>query len=569
MNKIKLEQPKSGSRLVLDTLKDLGVDTIFGYPGGAVLPFYDALYSFDGLRHILARHEQGAVHEAEGYAKSTGRPGVVVVTSGPGATNVVTGIADAYMDSVPLIVLSGQVAVSGIGRDAFQEVDFLDITLPITKYNYQVRDASDIPRILTEAYYLANTGRKGPVVVDFPKNISADVVEEINNPLLDLPNYEYTKYPDADKLIEIFQGLKNAKKPLILVGGGVQYANAQEEFLKFVEANKIPVTATLLGQGIMNVAHPLYLGMAGMHGTYAANQALMETDFLLNIGSRFDDRVVSNTKSFAPNATIAHIDIDEVEINKIVNTDIGIVSDAKRALNALDELGEIGGSYDEWIEKVQSDKKRAPYYYKKHKNYINPQEVVELIGKYTDGEAIVVTDVGQHQMWAAQYYPFKNSKQLITSGGLGTMGFGIPAAIGAKIANPEKEVVLFVGDGGFQMTNQELALLNLHDIPVKIVLINNGSLGMVRQWQTSFHDENLSHSVLGNNDPNFQKLAEAYGIKHYKLTDPSTLSEDLLAIKENVPMLIEVIVSPTEKVLPMIPPGQANDKMIGVKFNDE
>ncbi|WEV60830.1 biosynthetic-type acetolactate synthase large subunit [Streptococcaceae bacterium ESL0729] len=569
MEKIKLQEKQSGSELLLDSLKSLGVDTIFGYPGGAVLPFYDALYDFKGIRHILSRHEQGAIHEAEGYAKSSDKAGVVIVTSGPGATNVVTGLADAYMDSVPLLVFTGQVASPGIGKDAFQEVDLIDITIPITKYNYQIRDTKDIPRIVREAYHLATTGRKGPVVIDLPKDVSAKMVAEIYDPALKLPNYEPTAYPDLAELKKIIYSLSQAKKPVVLVGGGVNYAEAKDEFIDFIEKHNLPVVTTLLGQGIMDVSHPLFLGMGGMHGSYAANTALMETDFLINIGSRFDDRVVSNPKDFAPAAKIAHIDIDNVEIDKIIKADIKVISDAKLALI---ELLKFDASdilvHRDWLDETKNNKFRAPYSYDLNDDFISPQELVKIIGDYTQGDAIIVTDVGQHQMWAAQHYPYKNSKQLITSGGLGTMGFGIPAAIGAKLANPDKEVILFVGDGGFQMTNQELALLNQYGIGIKIILINNTSLGMVRQWQTSFHNNHLSQSVLGFSDPDFQILAEAYGIEHYRLTNPRTLGEDLKVIEKNNPLLVEVMINPEEQVLPMVPAGQANNKMIGVVFND-
>ena len=442
MKKIKLEKPTSGSQLVLQTLKELGVEIIFGYPGGAMLPLYDAIHNFEGIQHILARHEQGATHEAEGYAKSSGKVGVVVVTSGPGATNAVTGIADAYLDSVPLLVFTGQVGRLSIGKDAFQEADTVGITAPITKYNYQIRETADIPRIVTEAYYLARTGRPGP----------------------------------------------------------------------FVEKYQIPVVSTLLGLGTLPISHELQLGMAGMHGSYAANMALVEADYIINLGSRFDDRVVSNPAKFAKNAVVAHIDIDAAELGKIVKTDIPILSDLKAALSRLLQLNKVRTDFNDWIKTVTKNKEKAPFTYEPQNHDIRPQETIKLIGEYTQGDAIIVTDVGQHQMWVAQYYPYKNARQLITSGGMGTMGFGIPAAIGAKLAQPNKNVIVFVGDGGFQMTNQELALLNGYGIAIKVVLINNHSLGMVRQWQESFYEERRSQSVF-DVEPNFQLLAEAYGIQ--------------------------------------------------------
>lgn len=566
MKKIKLDKPRSGSQLVLDTLKSLGVDTIFGYPGGAVLPLYDALYDYDGIQHILARHEQGATHEAEGYAKSSGKLGVALVTSGPGATNAVTGIADANADSVPMLVFTGQVATKGIGKDAFQEADIIGITMPITKYNYQIRETEDIPRIITEAVHIATTGRPGPVVIDLPKDISAKEVTVINDTRLVLPSYQPTVEPNAMQLKKIVGVLGKKKRPLILVGGGVNYANAQAEFVALAEKHQIPVVSSLLGLGAMPVDNPLFLGMGGMHGSYAANMALAETDYLINIGSRFDDRLASKPDLFLKNATVAHIDVDPAEIGKIVKTDLPVVGDAKRALEILLDVTPPETNYGKWLAEVQDNAKRAPYSFEAEAGVNKPQEVIKLIGEITDGEAIIVTDVGQHQMWAAQWYPYKNSRQLVTSGGLGTMGFGIPAAIGAKLANPDKNVIVFVGDGGFQMTNQELAILNGYGIAIKVILFNNHSLGMVRQWQESFYEERRSQSVF-DSEPDFQLLAAAYGLKHDKFLDPQTISEDLKVITENVPMVLEVGISQTEQVYPMVPAGWHNDEMLGVKFN--
>lgn len=568
MDKIKLDKAKSGSQLVLETLKNLGVDTIFGYPGGAMLPLYDAIHSFEGIRHILARHEQGATHEAEGYAKSSGKVGVVVVTSGPGATNAVTGIADAYLDSVPLIVFTGQVGRASIGKDAFQEADIVGITAPITKYNYQIRDTADIPRIVAEAYHIATTGRPGPVEIDLPKDVSTLEVTEINDPTLNLPTYHETEQADDEQLFKILSELAHCSRPVVIAGGGINYAGAAKELLAFTEKYQLPVVSTLLGLGTLPMNHPLQLGMAGMHGSFAANMALVEADFMINLGSRFDDRVVSNPERFAENAVVAHIDIDPAELGKIVKTALPIVGDLKDALEKLVKFDAVETNYTDWISRVLQNKKRAPFAYEKDEKDIKPQEVIELIGKYTEGNAIIVTDVGQHQMWAAQFYPYKNERQLITSGGMGTMGFGIPAAIGAKLANPDKEVIVVVGDGGFQMTNQELALLNGYGIDIKVVLINNHSLGMVRQWQEVFYDEHRSQSVF-DAEPNFQLLAEAYGIKHVKFDDPVTIAEDLKIINEKVPLLIEIGISQSEHVLPMVPAGRHNDEMMGVKLQSE
>ncbi len=568
MKKIKLEKPTSGSQLVLQTLKELGVEIIFGYPGGAMLPLYDAIHNFEGIQHILARHEQGATHEAEGYAKSSGKVGVVVVTSGPGATNAVTGIADAYLDSVPLLVFTGQVGRQSIGKDAFQEADTVGITAPITKYNYQIRETADIPRIVTEAYYLARTGRPGPVEIDLPKDVSTLEVTEINDPSLNLPHYHESEKATDEQLQELLTELSVSKKPVIIAGGGINYSGSVDIFRAFVEKYQIPVVSTLLGLGTLPISHELQLGMAGMHGSYAANMALVEADYIINLGSRFDDRVVSNLAKFAKNAVVAHIDIDAAELGKIVKTDIPILSDLKVALSRLLQLNKVKTDFNDWIKTVIENKEKAPFTYEPQNHDIRPQETIKLIGEYTQGDAIIVTDVGQHQMWVAQYYPYKNARQLITSGGMGTMGFGIPAAIGAKLAQPNKNVIVFVGDGGFQMTNQELALLNGYGIAIKVVLINNHSLGMVRQWQESFYEERRSQSVF-DVEPNFQLLAEAYGIKHVKLDNPKTLADDLKIITEDEPMLIEVLISKSEHVLPMIPAGLHNDEMIGLHFTDE
>ena len=565
MEKIILDSPKSGSDLVLETLRDLGINTIFGYPGGAVLPLYDAIYNFKGIRHILGRHEQGCLHEAEGYAKSTGKLGVAVVTSGPGATNAITGIADAMSDSVPLLVFTGQVARAGIGKDAFQEADIVGITMPITKYNYQVRETADIPRIITEAVHIATTGRPGPVVIDLPKDVSALETDFIYSPEIDLPSYQPTLEPNDMQIKKILKQLSKAKKPVLLAGGGISYAEAAAELNEFAERYQIPVVTSLLGQGTIATSHPLFLGMGGMHGSFAANIAMTEADFMISIGCRFDDRLTGNPKTFAKNAKVAHIDIDPAEIGKIIAVDIPVVGDAKKALQQLLTEPIVRNNTEKWIEKVTKDKNRVRSYDKKER-VVQPQAVIERIGELTNGDAIVVTDVGQHQMWTAQYYPYQNERQLVTSGGLGTMGFGVPAAIGAKIANPDKEVVLFVGDGGFQMTNQELAILNIYKIPIKVIMLNNHSLGMVRQWQEAFYDGRTSESVF-ETLPDFQLMAQAYGIKNYKFDNPETLEKDLEVIMEDEPMFIEVDISRKEHVLPMVPAGKSNHEMLGVKFN--
>ncbi|HEL9644985.1 TPA: acetolactate synthase large subunit [Streptococcus suis] len=566
MQEIQLDQPRSGSFLILETLHQLGVDLVFGYPGGAVLPLYDAVYQYDGIQHILARHEQGAIHAAEGYAKSSGKIGVAIVTSGPGATNAITGIADAMGDSVPLLVFTGQVATRGIGKDAFQEADVLGMTMPITKYNYQIRDTADIPRVIAEAIHIATTGRPGPVVIDVPKDIQEKIVESYHDPVVHLPSYQPTVEPNGLQVKKILQQLTAAKQPVILAGGGVNYADANQELIAFAERYRIPVVSTLLGLGAMPIEHELSLSMGGMHGSYAANMAMNDADYIINIGARFDDRLTGNPTTYAPNATIAHIDVDPAEIGKVVKTAIPVVGDAKATLQSLLSLDIVETDYADWTAKVLENKRRAPFGYEEDSEFIKPQQAIELIGQLTKGDAIVVTDVGQHQMWTAQFYPYKHARQLVTSGGMGTMGFGIPAAIGVKLANPDREVVLFVGDGGFQMTNQELAILNGYGVPIKVVLINNHSLGMVRQWQESFYNERRSQSVF-DDEPNFQLLAEAYGIAHYSFDNPATLSEDMQVILEDKPMLVELHISRAEHVQPMVPAGKSNAEMLGVKFN--
>ena len=565
MKQIKLKEPKNGSELVLETLLELGIDTVFGYPGGAVLPLYDAIYNFKGIRHILGRHEQGCLHEAEGYAKSTGKLGVAIVTSGPGATNAITGIADAMSDSVPLLVFTGQVARAGIGKDAFQEADIVGITMPITKYNYQVRETADIPRIITEAVHIATTGRPGPVVIDLPKDVSALETDFIYSPEVNLPSYQPTLVPNDMQIKKILKQLSKAKKPVLLAGGGISYAEASKELNEFAERYQIPVVTSLLGQGTIATSHPLFLGMGGMHGSFTANIAMTETDFMISIGCRFDDRLTGNPKTFAKNAKVAHIDIDPAEIGKIISADIPVVGDAKKALQMLLAEPTVHNNTEKWIEKVTKDKNRVRSYDKKER-VVQPQAVIERIGELTNGDAIVVTDVGQHQMWAAQYYPYQNERQLVTSGGLGTMGFGVPAAIGAKIANPEKEVILFVGDGGYQMTNQEMAILNIYKVPIKVIMLNNHSLGMVRQWQEAFYDGRTSESVF-DTLPDFQLMAQAYGVKSYKFDNPETIAQDLEVLKEDIPMFIEVDISRKEHVLPMVPAGKSNHEMLGVKFH--
>ncbi|MDW3935648.1 biosynthetic-type acetolactate synthase large subunit [Staphylococcus saprophyticus] len=560
-----IDEMKSGSELLVESLANENVDFIFGYPGGAVLPLYDTFY--DGkIEHILARHEQGATHAAEGYARVSGNTGVVVVTSGPGATNAITGIADAYSDSLPLVVITGQVATPGIGKDAFQEADLLSMTTPITKHNYQVKNVNDIPTIIHEAFHIANTGRKGPVVIDFPKDMgilstNAQVTEE-----LELPGYSVPNQPKKEEIQKLRDYLKSAKKPVVLSGAGINHAKANKVFTEFVNRHQLPVVSTLLGLGAIPYEHPLFLGMGGMHGSYASNMALTDCDLLINFGSRFDDRLASDPESFAPNTKIVHVDIDASEINKIIKVDLGIVADCKATLEALLDFDSYSIRHDDWLETCNENKAKQPFAYKEDEDgvFSKPQRTIEYIGEITQGDAVVTTDVGQHQMWVAQFFPFKNHGQLVTSGGLGTMGFGIPAAIGAKLAAPDKTVVAFVGDGGFQMTNQEMAILEEYNLDIKIVIINNGTLGMVKQWQDKFFNKRFSHSVF-NGQPDFLKLAEAYNVKGYLVENPSQLEQELdAAFQHEGPALIDVRISPIEPVSPMVPSGKANHEMEGL-----
>ncbi|MFO3719509.1 biosynthetic-type acetolactate synthase large subunit [Staphylococcus felis] len=560
-----VESMKSGAELLVESFLEEDVEYIFGYPGGAVLPLYDSFYD-EHIPHILYRHEQGATHAAEGYARVSGKPGVVVVTSGPGATNAITGIADAYSDSLPLVVITGQVATPGIGKDAFQEADILSMTTPITKHNYQVNDVKDIPRIVKEAFHVANSGRKGPVVIDFPKDMGVLSTNEIYDTTVNTPGYTVNTTPQVDEVQQLIDYLKSSQKPIVLAGAGINFSKSNQALLSFVEQHQIPVVTTLHGLGAIPYDHPLFLGMGGMHGSYASNMALTECDLLINFGSRFDDRLASKPDEFAPHAKIVHIDIDPSEINKVIDTDLGIVADAKEVLEQLLRFNNIATKHDDWVAHVQSNKENYPLRYSQIEGDIfsKPQRAIEYIGQITNGDAYVTTDVGQHQMWVAQFFPFKTHGQLITSGGLGTMGFGIPAAIGAKFAKPDATVVAFVGDGGFQMTNQEIALMNEFNLNIKVVLINNGTLGMVKQWQDKFFNQRFSHSVF-NDQPDFMKLSEAYGVKSFLIDQPERLEKTLdEAFQYEGPAVIEIRISPTEPVLPMVPSGKANHEMEGL-----
>ncbi|MEK5136886.1 MULTISPECIES: acetolactate synthase large subunit [Priestia] len=554
----------NGSDMLIESLRRENVDVIFGYPGGAVLPIYDKLYG-SGMFHVLARHEQGGIHAAEGYARISGKPGVVIATSGPGATNIVTGLADAMIDSLPLVVFTGQVASSVIGSDAFQEADVLGITMPITKHSYQVRKVSDLPRIIKEAFHIATTGRPGPVLIDIPKDMAQGDGEFSYEGEVNLPGYQPTYTPNQLQVKKLAEAVTAAKKPVILAGAGVLLSKGSEELKNYAEKQNIPVVNTLLGLGCFPADHPLHLGMAGMHGTYTANMAIYESDLLISIGARFDDRVTGNLKHFAPNAKIAHIDIDPAEIGKNVPTKIPIVGDAKEVLSQLLLQDGETGDYTKWHEKLAGWRQEYPLWYENSSEVLKPQKVIELLHQYTDGDAVVTTDVGQHQMWVAQYYTFNNPDRWVTSGGLGTMGFGLPSAIGAQLANKDKTVVAVVGDGGFQMTLQELGVIHELNLPVKVVILNNHSLGMVRQWQEIFYEERYSHSLIPN-QPDFMKLAEAYGIKGLQAkTEEEAHAVLKEAMETDGPVLMNFFVAPKENVYPMVAPGKGLHEMVGVK----
>ena len=558
-----------GARILCESLIREGVDTIFGYPGGAVLHIYDELCRMrDELTHVLCRHEQGAIHMAEGYAKATGKVGCALVTSGPGATNAVTGIANAFLDSTPVVVISGQVPRKLIGSDAFQEADTVGITRPCTKYNYLVKDVHDLADIIKEAFYIAGTGRPGPVLIDIPKDVTAEVTEFVYPERVFLPGYRPYKRGDAEQVKRAVEMMRNARRPILYVGGGVIHSNGSAELLQLAEKLSLPVTPTLMGLGCFPSGHKLSLGMLGMHGTYWANMAISEADLIIAIGVRFDDRVTGALDKFAPHARIVHVDVDPSSINKNRRVEVPIVGDAKSVMRQMlaqvsdeDSAAEREQLAD-WWEQIEEWKEYAPLTYTKSNEVIMPQYLVEELYRLTKGDAIIATDVGQHQMWLAQYYPFNGPRQSLTSGGLGTMGFGFPSALGAQIAFPDRQVIAFVGDGGFQMTSQELATAVQHQANVKIVIMNNNYLGMVRQWQEIFYDRAYSH-VNMQWLPDFVKLAEAYGATGLRATRPDQLSSVLeRGLATPGVVVMDILVAEEANVYPMVPAGAGLKEMV-------
>ncbi len=560
----------NGARMLLECLHRVGVTDMFGYPGGAVIPIYDEIYSFDKIKHYFARHEQGAVHAADGYARVSGKVGVCLATSGPGATNLVTGIMTAHMDSIPLLAITGQVRSNLLGKDAFQETDIVGITVPITKGNYLVQNIKEIPRIIKEAYFIASTGRPGPVLVDIPNDIQLQEIsyEEFNK-LFDkevqLEGYDPTYVGHPVQIKRALSLIKKAKKPLIIAGAGVIKSGASKELFELANKMDMPVTTTLLGLGAFPENHELSLGMLGMHGTVPANYATDEADLVIAAGIRFDDRIAGNPNKFCERAKIIHIDIDPAEIDKNKKADVPIVGDLKNVLSEINKELE-SQEHKEWTDKVKEWKKEYPL---AHRNVgedkLLPQEVLKAINDILDGNAVIVTDVGQHQMWAAQYMTYKNANSIVTSGGAGTMGFGVPAAVGAQVAARDKKVVLIVGDGGFQMTLEEIMMIKQYNLPVKVVIINNSFLGMVRQWQELFKDRRYSFVDLECN-PDFVKIADAYGIKAERLKTKDDLKnklKDFILSDEGV--ILDCIVEREENVFPMIPAGKTVSQMIGKK----
>jgi len=549
----------SGADIFFECLKREKVDVIFGYPGGVVLKLYEKLYDVDFLKHILVRHEQGATHMAEGFAKASGKVGVVLVTSGPGATNTVTGIADAYMDSVPIVVFTGQVATQLIGNDAFQEADIVGITRPITKHNFLVRDVKELASTIRKAFYIASTGRPGPVLVDLPKDVILQECEFEYPEKIELRGYKPTFIGHQNQIKKAADAISKAKRPLLYVGGGVIMSNGYRELRLFAKENNLPVTMTLQGLGAFPMTDPQSLGMLGMHGTYWANMAVNNCDVLVSLGARFDDRVTGKVDQFAVNAYKIHVDIDPTCIDKNIVVDLPIVGDVKHVLAEL--ASEMSGplQLDEWWSQIQKWKEQCPLHYESKDGRLRSEYVISRISEKTKGEAVIVTDVGQHQMWVTQYYKFTNPRSHISSGGLGTMGFSVPASIGAAFAIKDRPIISISGDGGFQMNMQELITAAYHKLPIKFFIINNSFLGMVRQWQELFHAEKYSFTDLSDSNPDFVKVGEAFGCKAYSTDKPENvddLLDEALAYNKG-PVLIEFKVVKEDMVFPIIPAGKS------------
>ena len=550
----------NGAKALIKCMEKEGVDTLFGYPGGQIIPFYNELYD-SNMRHILVRHEQAAAHAADGYARATGKTGVCVSTSGPGATNLVTGIATAYMDSVPIVALTGQVPTSMIGNDAFQEADITGITQPITKHNYLVQDAKELPRIVKEAFHIASTGRPGPVLIDLPKDVQNTEIDFYYPEKVEMRGYKPTYKGNIQQIKRAAEEILNSSMPIIYAGGGVIISNSSCELVELAETINAPVTTTLMGISSIPTDHPLYVGMLGMHGSKYANYAIQESDLIIAVGARFDDRVTGKLESFAPNARVIHIDVDPAEISKNVKVHIPIVGDAKQVLKSLNKYVKRCNS-GAWIEKINKWKKEYPLAYKQMSpDVVMPQFVIEQISKVCN-DAIIVTEVGQHQMWAAQYFNYRKPRTFITSGGLGTMGYGFPAAMGAKVGRPDKTVIDIAGDGSFQMNSQELATVVQNEIPVVVVILNNGYLGMVRQWQELFYERRYSCTFI-KGSVDFVKLAEAYGALGLRAERPSEVGPAIEeAVRSGRPAVVDVIVECEANVYPMVPTGAAINEIL-------
>ena len=560
----------NGARILFECLKLEGVETIFGYPGGTVINLYDELFSFKDIHHILPRHEQAGVHAADGYARATGKVGVAIATSGPGATNTVTGIATAYMDSIPLVIITGQVPTGLIGNDAFQEVDIIGITRPCTKHNFLVKDVKELATIVKKAFYIARSGRPGPVLVDLPKDVQIATTEFKYPDTVDIRGYKPTIEGHPRQVEKAVGMMLSAKKPVIYVGGGVILGNASAELTELARTMNIPVTTTLMGLGTFPEDNPLSLGLLGMHGSYYANMGVSHSDLLVAVGARFDDRVTGKIATFAPHAKIIHIDVDPTSIKKNVRVDLPIVGDVREVLTRMlkvleehrDKLDELRANLTPWLQEIADWKAKQPMSFKPSTSVIKPQMVIQQLRKLSDPDAIIATDVGQHQMWTAQYFGFTQPRTLLSSGGLGTMGYGLPAAMGAQAAFPTRQVIAICGDGGFQMNLQELATLVQNRLPVKICILNNNFLGMVRQWQELFFEKRYSQTCL-ELPIDFIKLAEAFGAKGFKATKPGEVEAVIKKGFETPgPVIMEFKIAREEKVLPMVPGGASLTEMV-------